>query len=339
MHATTIGLDLAKGVFQVHGVDAHGKVALRKQLKRSQVLAFFANLPSCLVGMEACGGSHHWARELGKLGHATKLMPPQYVKPYIKGSKNDRRDAEAICEAVSRPSMRFVPVKTVEQQDLQALHRVRARLITARTALVNQIRGLLAEFGIVVSLGIGKLRRELPVILENTQGRLTALELELFTDLGEELREADRRVAVYDHKIQRASQSNPLCRRLLTIPGIGPITATALTAAIGDGRAFANGRQLSAWLGLVPGEHSSGGKAVLLGIHKRGDPYLRTMLIHGARALLRYAERRPNEPRNRWLLALSARRGSNVAAVAQANKTARIAWAVLAHDEDYQAAA
>jgi transposase len=336
MNSTTIGLDIAKNVFQVHGVDAHGKVTLRKQLKRSQVLAFFANLPPCRIGLEACSGAHYWARELIKLGHDARLISPQFVKPYVKGNKNDANDAEAICEAVGRPSMRFVPVKSIEQQDIQMLHRVRSGLVKERTALANRTRGLLGEYGLVVGLGLTQLRRRLPELLEDAGNNLTVAARQLFSDLYDRLVELDQQVAVYGDKIQVLHRSSPVSQALASVPGIGPITATALLASLGDGKAFASARQVAAWLGLVPRQASSGGKAKLLGISKRGDVYLRTLLIHGARAVVKAAAKK-DDAQSRWINELVKRRNANIAAVAVANKNARIAWALLTRAESYHA--
>lgn len=334
MNSTTIGLDIAKSVFQVHGVDANGKVVLRKQLKRNQVLAFFANLPACRIGLEACGGAHYWARELAKLGHDARLISPQFVKPYVKGNKNDRNDAEAICEAVGRPNMRFVPVKSIEQQDIQMLHRVRSGLVKERTALANRIRGLLGEYGIVIAFGLTQLRRRLPEILEDAENGLTMAARQLFADLYDKLVEVDQQVSAYGNKIQALHRSSPVSQALATVPGIGPIVATALLAALGDGKAFDSARQVAAWLGLVPRQDSSGGKPKLLGISKRGDVYLRTLLIHGARAVVKAAAKK-DDAQSRWINDLVKRRNANIAAVAVANKNARIAWTLLTRCETY----
>jgi transposase len=336
MNITTIGIDLAKSVFQVHGVDEQGKVVLKKQLKRTQMLPFFANLPPCLIGMEACGGAHFWARTLEQLGHTVKLMAPQFVKPYVKTNKHDAADAEAICEAVSRPSMRFVPIKTGDQQAVLSLHRARQGFVKARTAQANQIRGLLAEFGLVMPQGIGSIVRRLPEILEDGENDLPGTFRHLLHRLGEHLKELDRQVGELYLQIQRWHQETAASRKLAEIPGIGPLTASALVASIGDATSFENGRQLAAWLGLVPRQHSSGGRQTLLGISKRGDGYLRMLLIHGARAVIWAAERRL-DPADSWLKRLVGRRNKNVAAVALANKNARIVWALLAHDRAFQA--
>jgi transposase len=336
MKVTTIGIDLAKNVIQVHGVDERGKAVLRKQLKRAQVAAFFANLPPCLIGMEACGSAHHWARKLETLGHTVKLMAPQFVKPYVKTNKNDAADAEAICEAVARPTMRFVPVKNGEQQAVLALHRARQGFVKARTAQANQIRGLLAEFGIVIPQGIGHIAKRLPEILEDGENELPGAFRQLLDRLGDHLKELDRQVGELEVQIQSWHREHEASQKLAQIPGIGPITASALVASIGDAKSFENGRQLAAWLGLVPRQHSSGGKQVLLGISKRGDTYLRTLLIHGARAVIRVAEHKAAHA-DSWLARLMGRRNKNVAAVALANKNARTAWALLAHGRDYEA--
>ena len=335
MKVTTIGIDLAKNVFQVHGVDERGKAVLRKQLKRKDVAAFFARIEPCLIGMEACGSAHYWARKLTELGHTVRLMAPQFVKPYVKTNKNDRNDAEAICEAVSRPNMRYVPVKTPESQALLALHRGRQGFVKARTAQVNQIRGLLAEFGIVIAKGIGHVTKRLPEILEDGENGLPGLMRQLIQRLGEHLKELDRQVQELEREIQLWHRQSPASCRLAEIAGIGPLTATALVASVGDARSFRNARQLPAWMGLVPRQNSSGGKPSLKGISKRGDVYLRTLLIHGARAVIAQFERKPNPP-DGWLKRLLARRNRNVAAVALANKNARIAWALLAHERTFQ---
>jgi transposase len=332
---SVLGIDIAKLVFHVVGMNDRGHGVLRKRLARSEWLHFIATLPPALIGMEAYGSAHYWARRFRAQGHEVRLIAPHFVKPSVKSPKNDARDAEAICEAVTRPTMRFVPIKRIEQQDLQALHRVRERLIKARTALVNEIRGLLHEYGIVLPQGITKFRRLIVERLEADQAQLTPCGRELFRQLYEEFLALEQRLESYDTKLAAIGQAHPACQRLQTIPGIGPVTATALIAAIGDATQFKNGRQLAAWLGLVPREHSTGGKPRLLGISKRGDVYLRTLLVHGARATLRWIATKSDD-RSRWLRALIARRGKNRAAVALANKNARIVWALLVHHQEYR---
>ncbi|HKJ21591.1 MAG TPA: IS110 family transposase [Gammaproteobacteria bacterium] len=330
-----IGVDLAKNVFQVHGVDSHEQVVVRRALSRAKLREFFAQLPPCLIGMEACGSAHHWARELERLGHQVRLMAPQFVKPYRKNGKNDRNDAEAICEALGRPSMRFVPVKDPEQQAVLALHRARSLLVAERTALINQIRGLLSEYGLVVGQGAGRLRRALPELLEDADNGLPALAREVFAERNSHLRALDARIEAYDRHLSTLARHMAPARRLMQVPGVGPLTATAVVATVGDARVFRNGRQFAAWLGLVPHQRSTGGKARLGRITKRGDAYLRTLLVHGARSVLC----RPGEDRpRRWAQALVHRRGFNKAAVALAAKQARVLWALLAHPDDYQPA-
>jgi transposase len=334
MEIVRLGLDLAKYVFDVHGVDARGKVVLRKTLRRAGVSNFFANLPRCLIGMEASNGAHYWAKVFSELGHEVRLISPQFVTPYVKSNKNDRNDAEAICEAVGRPTMRFVPVKSVDQLAVQAVHRIRSRLVGSRTRLVNQIRGILAEHGIVIARSIAKLRRHLAEIAGNDERNLSDLIRSLIGDLQVELGELDRRIATYDRRLRELYGSSESCQRLGKIEGIGPLSATALMAAVGDRQCFKNGRQFAAWLGLVPRQRSSGGRERLFGISKRGDRYLRTLLIHGARAALSRAGGK-HDPRSRWLVKLRQRRHPNIAAVALANKNARVAWALLSGGEAY----
>lgn len=337
MKITTIGVDLAKEVFQVHGVNAHGKTELRKQLRRGEMAKFFANLEPCLIGMEACGSAHYWARKLSEYGHTVKLMAPQFVKPYVKTNKNDMADAEAICEAVSRPNMRFVPIKNVEQQAILSVHRARQGFVKARTAQANQIRGLLSEFGIIIPQGIQSIAKRMPDILEDGENALPGTMRQLLERLNDNLKKMDRQVTELELQIKRWHHENEASRKLEAIPGIGPITASAIVATVGNATEFKSSRQLAAWLGLVPKQHSSGGKQTLLGISKRGDTYLRTLLIHGARAVIRVAENKA-EP-NKWLCKLMGRRNKNVAAVALANKNARIVWALLvkgkAYEQDY----
>jgi transposase len=334
MKITSIGIDLAKNVFQVHGVDERGKIVLKKQVKRDQMASFFANLPPCLIGMEACGSAHHWARKLQDLGHMVRLIAPQLVKPYVKTNKNDVADAEAICEAVARPNMRFVPVKSLEQQAVLSLHRVRQGFVKARTAQVNQIRGLLGEFGVVMAQGITSVRKRVPELLDNESSELPAGFRHLVARLMDHFRELDRQVGELEAQIKTWHRSSELSQRLEKIPGIGALGASALVASIADAKSFRNGRQVAAWLGLVPRQNSSGGKATLLGISKRGDTYLRTLLIHGARSAIVAAQR--NAKVNPWLAGLLQRRNPNIAAVALANKNARTVWALLAHGREFR---
>ena len=337
MEITTIGIDLSKNVFQIHGVDHRGKTALKKQLKREQMLPYFANFPICLIGIEACGSAHYWARKLTALGHTVKLIAPQFVKPYVKTNKNDVADAEAICEAVSRPNMRFVPIKNGEQQAILAQHRARQGFVKARTAQANQIRGLLAEYGIVIPKGIVHIGKRLPEILEDGENELPGIFRQLIDRLGSNLKELDRQVKELEVQIQTWHRNSVDSKKLAQIPGIGPISASALVASIGDAKNFKDGRQLAAWLGLVPRQHSTGGKPTLLGISKRGDCYLRTLLIHGARSVVRVVEQQANYA-NQWLAGIMRRRNKNVAAVALANKNARIIWALLTQNREYSAA-
>jgi len=286
MCVKVLGIDIAKNVFQLHGVDELGKVSLKKRLQRKNLLTFLSNMPCCLIGMEACSSSNYWAREILKLGHEVKLISPQYVKPYVKTNKNDYNDAEAICEAVDRPNMRFVSVKSIDQQDVQSLHRLRSRLVDQRTALVNTVRGILTEYGVIFPQGITHIRQNLRATLEDIDNPLTPMIREIMHDLMNEFIALDQKIDKFDHRIQILSKNNEICQKLLTIPGIGPMAATALVAAIGDISVFKSGRHLSAWLGLVPRQSSSGNKTVLLGISKRGDKYLRKLLVHGARAVI-----------------------------------------------------
>lgn len=335
MEITTIGLDLAKNVFQVHGVNERGRAVLRKQLKRDQVAPFFANLPPCLIGIEACASAHHWARKLQTLGHTVRLMAPQFVKPYVKSNKNDAADAEAICEAVSRPSMRFVPVKNVEQQSVLSLHRVRQGFVKARTAQANQIRGLLGEYGLVVPQGIAYIAQRVPALIEDAQNELPGSFRLLIQRLLDHLKTLQQQVDEIETQIKAWHRASEASQRLEKVPGIGPLTATVLVASVGDAKNFDNGRQFAAWLGVVPRQHSSGGKPTLLGMSKRGDAYLRTMLIHGARSVIYRATQRADA--DSWLVKLTTRRNKNVAAVAMANKTARTVWALLAHGREFKA--
>lgn len=337
MKITTIGIDLAKTVFQVHGVDNHGKALLRRQLRRNQMLTLFAQLTPCLIGMEACAGAHHWARQLQSQGHTVKLMAPQFVKPYVKANKTDAADAEAICEAVTRPNMRFVPIKNSDQQTVLSLHRARQGFVKERTAQANQIRGLLTEFGIVLPKGISHVAQRIPAIVEDAENGLPGIFRELLIRLRTHLLELDRQVQELEQQIRLWHQSNEASQRLEKIPGFGVLTASALVASLGDAKSFRNGRELAAWLGLVPRQHSSGGKPLMLGISKRGDSYIRTLMVHGARSVMRVAERKKT-PTDRWSTEMIKRRHKNVAVIARANKNARVAWALLAHGRDYNTA-
>jgi transposase len=325
---SVVGIDIAKRVFHVIGMDKRGKIILRKRLYRGEVVPFIAQLPPVTIGMEACGGSHYWARQCRQQGHDVKLMAPQFVRPYVKSHKNDMRDAEAIAEAVTRPTMRFVPVKEVDQQDIQALHRIRERLLGARTALVNEVHGLMHEYGMVIPKGVAKFRQTVVAKLESDKDKLTALSQEMFGKVLKELTALEEQLAYYQEKLETLAKTHPECQRLMTIPGIGAITATALIAAVGEVEVFKNGRQFAAWLGLVPKQHSSGGQTRLFGISKRGDSYLRKLLIHGARATLRWVGTKADR-RSQWIRELRERRGWNRTAVAVANKNARIVWALL----------
>jgi transposase len=337
MQITTVGINIAKNVFQLHGVDSQGKVRLTTRVSRAKLLAFMRQLPPCHVGLEACGGAHYWARELTRLGHEVKLMAPQHVKPYVHGNKTDRRDAQAICEATSRPYVKAVPVSSVLQQDIQTLHRVRQQCIKSRTALVNQLRGLLAQYGIVVPKGIQQVRKRVGRIIAESGSGLTEFCRDVLQDIYQQVGELDAKVTAYNARIVRLCQQIEPCQRLSQVPGVGPLTATAFYATVGNAQAFDNGRHVSAWLGLVPKQHASGGRAVLLGIHKRGDRYLRTLLIHGARSVV-YRATGKRDARSQWIQRLQARRNTNVAVVALANKNARMLWAMLAKGTTYQAA-
>ena len=337
MQITTVGLDIAKNLFQVHGADAQGRVLLKRKLARGKVLEFFATLPACLVGLEACGAAHPWARELTKLGHEVRLMPPRYVRPYVKTNKHDAADAEACREAVRRPGMRFVPAKSEGQQSLLMLHRLREQLLKQRTATTNALRAHLAEFGIVAAQRRAGLRELLAVIGDPEDRRLPPLARELLQGLVEHLRGLEERTAELDRRLVEAARDGAACARLAAVPGVGPVIATALVAAVGDAKAFTSGRHLAAWPGLVPRQRSSGGKERLLGISKRGDGYLRRQLLHGARALVRVSPGRQGRLWS-WVNGLRARRAFNVVVAAVANKLARILWALLSRGETYRAA-
>lgn len=331
-----LGVDLAKDVFQLHGTDAQGSRVLTKRLSRAKLIEYMANVTPCLVGIEACGGAHYWARVFEKYGHTVKIISPQFVKPYVKSNKNDARDAEAIAEAVTRPNMRFVPKKTVEQQDVLLFHRARELAIKQRTAHGNQIRGLLAEYGIVVSKGLSHLN-QLPEILEAEEDKLSSVSKEVFLQLYEQLKTYAEQVAYYEKKIHSHAVTDPRCVAVQEIEGVGPITASAIVATIGDAQAFKNGREVSAWLGLVPKQHSSGNKIALGSISKRGDRYVRKLLVHGARTVVNTCDNKADR-KNQWVTDKKQRCGYNKAAVALANKNARVIWALLATGECYRKA-
>jgi transposase len=338
MKLKRIGIDLAKSVFQIHGVDEHEQMIVRKALSRTQLRQFLVNVEPTLIGIEACGSSHHWARELIAMGHTVKLIPPQFVKPYVKRHKNDAVDAEAICEAVSRPTMRFVTIKSVDQQVMQSIHRVRSRLVKSRTALVNEVRGLLAEFGIVIQrLGVSAVRRTLPRLLEDADNELSPLLRDLLGELYRELIELDGRLDMLMARLADHAKTDERVARLQQVPGVGPIIASAIVASIGDAKQFKTGRDFAAWLGIVPNQHSSGGKQRLGGISKRGDTYLRTLIIHGARSCVNVVKNKTDR-RSEWIKAVIKRRNKNIATVALANKQARIIWAMLTREVGYRAA-
>jgi transposase len=332
---TTVGLDIAKSVFQVHGIDAAGSVVVRQQLRRSRVLGFFKKLSSCVVGIEACASSHYWSRELQALGHAVRLMPPAYVKPYLKRQKNDAADAEAICEAVQRPSMRFVETKTPDQQACLMLHRTRHLFIRQQTAVINSIRAHLAEFGIVAPVGRNGVEQLLDIVADPNDARVPEIARECLEALGHQLQGLKAQILEFDRRINAWHRSNETSRRLDDIPGVGPALATALVASVPDPKAFRSGRDFSAWVGLVPKQNSSGGKERLGNITKQGDRYLRSLFCAGALAVIRYAKINGTKHRP-WLAKLLERRPTKVAAIALANKIARMAWAIMAKNERYR---
>jgi transposase len=336
MNNSVIGLDIAKHIFHLFTLGVDGKM-MKKKLKRSELLAYFANYPASLIGMEACGGAHHWARELTKLGHEVILLNARYVKSFVVGNKNDFNDAAAIYDAVTRPNKRVVAVKTVAQQDLQLVHCLRKELVDKRTALVNQIRGLLSERGIIINQGIAQVRQQLPLIMEDAENGLTALSRELFAEQYEKLKAFDKEIKAQDQRINRLCNANELSKRFLAVPGVGPVTATIVAADLGDtGKGYESSRDYAASLGVVPRQHSSGDKQVYLGISKRGNRYIRTLLIHGARSVLKNCSKKTDKL-SLWLQALVVRRGFNKAAVALANKNARILWAMANNNENYEA--
>jgi transposase len=335
---TTIGLDLAKNVFQIHAADSEGNPVLKKRLRRGQLLGFFAELEPCLVGMEACGSAHYWARELQSLGHEVRLIAPQFVKPFVKTNKNDASDAEAICEAMQRPTMRFAAIKSAEQQSILMLHRARELLVRQKTMLLNALRGHCAEFGIVVAQGAFRVSELVAIIADDKDIRLPDVAHEALGFLVKQLHGVKEQIAMLEKKLKAWHRSNEASRRLETIPGVGVITATALVATIGDAHQFKSGRELAAWLGLVPRQNSSGNKQRLGRISKRGDKYLRKLLVHGARTVLRWRVAK-KETRTIWLEGMLNRRPTNVVLVAMANKTARVVWALLNKNETWQPSA
>ena len=339
MKLSYVGVDLAKNVFQLHGIDRHGQAVWRRRLRRRQWLKVLLETvePGCIIGMEACASAHHWARQLQAKGYDVRLVAPQFVKPFVKSNKNDRNDAEAICEAITRPHMRFVAVKSVEQQDIQAIHRVRGTLMSQRNAKANQIRGLVAEYGIVAPQQMLSLRRAVPAWLEDAGNGLSTCFRTLLHDLWMDLQHLHERLAKLDRQIEQMAKDNPVTRRLQQLRGVGPMVATALVATVGDGSHFRKGRQMAAAIGLTPRQHSTGDKRRLLGISKRGDAYLRTLLIHGARAVVSQARRR-DDPLSLWVTRIAERSHPNVAAAALANKTVRIAWSMLRNEADYNPA-
>ena len=334
MTISILGIDIAKNTFQLHGTDCAGNPTLRKRLPRVKLAAFVANLPRCLIVMESCGGANYWARVFQSSGHSVKLISPQFVKPFVKTNKNDANDAQAIVEAASRPSMRFVPIKGVEQQDIQSIHRIRSRVVKNRTALINEIRGLCLEYGVIVAPGAAKVKRSLCSIIADDTNELTQSSREFMEDLYQELVETEVRLKKLNQKVRQICQQNETCSRLLKIPGVGELTATAVVAAVPNANEFKNGRHMSAWLGLVPRQSSSGDRQVLLGISKRGDRYLRTLLIHGARAALSH-HKNTETGYGRWLVERKATLSFNKAAVALANKNARIIWSMLHTGEEF----
>lgn len=338
MKITRLGLDLAKNVIQMHAVNARGEGLVRKAFSRMKLMAYMQGLEPCLVGMEACAGAHHWAQCFQAMGHRVVLIAPQHVKPYVLGQKNDANDAAGICEAITRPRIAHVAIKTQAQQDIQALHRIRSDVMKTRTAKVNQVRGLLAEYGIVMAQSIHQCRRGLPLILEDAENGLSGMFRGLLSGLYEDLVLLDQRIVHLDEQVKDSVRHHEVAHRLSALPGIGPLTASAMLTVLPDQKQaanFKNGRQFAAFLGLTPKQHSSGGKPRLLGIHKHGNSYLRGLLVHGARSVQRVAVNK-DDARSRWLVSLGKRRHRNIATVAMANKTARLAWAMVRYERTYQ---
>lgn len=335
---TLLGIDIAKEIFQLHGVNASGKAVLKKKLRRVELLKFIAQLEPCTIVMEACGGSHYWAREFKKLEHEAKLISPQYVKPFVRGNKNDRNDAEAIVEAASRARTRFVPINDESEQDVRSVHRIRSRLIGECTALVNEARSLLYEYGIFHPKGITKIEKFLAEVSGDTGNRfkLTSMMQELCIEIYDELTEINKRIEKCNRKLEAIANTNVICQNLMTIPGVGILGATILFTVLSDPTIFENGRHFAAYLGLVPRQHSSGGKEKLFGISKRGDTYIRSLLIHGGRSVVKYAPKKKDN-RSQWVCKLNERAGYNRATVAIANKNARVAWALVKNEAEYKA--
>ena len=338
MKVISVGIDLAKNVFSMHGIDEHGKTVMKRTVSRNKVMEVMVGIGPCVVGVEACSSAHHWARELSRIGHTVRIMTPRFVTPYRKSGKNDGNDAEAICEAVGRPSMRFVAIKSTEQQALLVVHRVRKGLTDDRTALINQLRGLLAEFGIVIPKGRYQARHQLPVVLDDAGNGIPELARQALLEVNERIRDLDARILAYDRRIEALARASEAAQRLMAIPGIGSVTATAIVATVGHATEFNNGRQFAAWLGLVPRQYSTGGKVKLGKITKRGDVYLRTLLVHGARAVLARVNEKTDQT-SAWLRSLMERRGYKRTAVALAAKNARTIWAMLAKGQAYSPAA
>ncbi len=335
MTIETLGIDIAKNVFQLHGANRNGKPVLRRRVMRDQLIEVLTQIEPCTVVVEACTGAFYWARKFEFIGHQVKIISPQYVKPFVRRQKNDGNDAEAICTASRQPHIPLVPKKSIEQQDIQALHRARQRMVNHRTAVVSQIRGLLLDRGFAMAKSITRARRLIPDVLADLDNELTPMARDTIAELYDLLRDLDRRISDFDKKIDRVFRQSETCQRIARIKGVGPKTATAVVAAIGDGAEFKNGRHLAAWVGLVPKQHSSGNKTVLMGISKRGNQHLRSLLVHGARAVVRTAFNK-SDPHNQWVNQLRERRGYNRATVAVANKNARIIWAVLRTGEPYR---
>ena len=329
-----LGIDLAKDVFQLHGADAKGKKVITKRLSRKKLAEFIVQLKPCVIGIEACLGAHYWARTFGSMGHTVKIMPPKFVKPYVISDKNDQNDARGIAEAVTRPDMKFVSAKSIEQQDVLLLHRVKELVIKQRTALVNQMRGLLLEYGVVIPKGISQIKN-ITSILEKNKDKLTEKSIAIFTQMYEQFKRYTEQVESYKNQVEQDAEQNVMCKEIMRIEGIGPITASAVVATVGDSKVFKNGRQMAAWLGLVPRQHSSGNKTKLMGITKRGDGYVRKLLIHGARSVVKNCEKKTDR-KSKWVADKKNRMSYNKAAVALANKNARIIWAIMTTGECYR---